>query len=358
METASMKTRSAARKFGFTLVELPVVSERKRAAFTLVELLVVIAIIGILVALLLPAIQAAREAARRTQCSNNIRQLGLAAMNFVSARKAFPVGLQGPSGCPNSGASKAPYSNVMIEVLTYIEQDNLNAQFNKTVGTGNVAGPNTNVPTIAGSIVAQVITNFRCPSTQLPPTIEVPGAGGPFVFGTNDYAGSGGTRIFDPLAADPTGRVNAACKSGSNDGLFNWANPGDTGVAIKRVTDGTSKTLMFGERMHEDQVFDNEAPLATAGYKMAQWCGWAWNNQKNAVGDVLGHTAVPINWKMTPGSGTQGQNDRIGAFGSHHSGGANFCFADCSVTFLRDDLDINVLKALSTIKGAETVDPP
>src|SRR6476469_1325288 len=98
-----------------------------KCAFTLVELLVVIAIIGILVALLLPAIQAAREAARRTQCANNIKQLGLATINFISAKKSFPVGLQGPSALHNSDpAYEGPvWTNVMVELLPFIEQTNL-----------------------------------------------------------------------------------------------------------------------------------------------------------------------------------------------------------------------------------------
>src|SRR5262249_34442484 len=111
----------------------------KRCAFTLVELLVVIAIIGVLVALLLPAIQAAREAARRTQCANNIKQLGLAAMNFISVKKAFPVGLQGPSvfhsGDPNYEGPV--WTNVMVEVLPFIEQTNLQSAFDKAHATGN-----------------------------------------------------------------------------------------------------------------------------------------------------------------------------------------------------------------------------
>src|SRR6476469_4181326 len=110
-----------------------------KCAFTLVELLVVIAIIGILVALLLPAIQAARAAARRTQCANNIKQLGLAAMNFISAKKVFPVGLQGPSVFHTGDAAyEGPiWTNVMVEVMPYMEQNNLQTAFDKKNPTGN-----------------------------------------------------------------------------------------------------------------------------------------------------------------------------------------------------------------------------
>jgi prepilin-type N-terminal cleavage/methylation domain-containing protein/prepilin-type processing-associated H-X9-DG protein len=343
METEVM-TRSVPRKSGFTLVEL----------------LVVIAIIGILVALLLPAIQAAREAARRTQCANNIKQLGLASMNYVSARRGFPVGLQGPSGCPGSTGAAPPYTNVMVETLPYIEESNLQTNFDKKVGTGNTAGPNTNGG--ADSIAAQVIKTFKCPSTVLPPTNTVSG----FVFGTTDYAGNGGTQVFDPLLApvsQPT-RTSPACKtkgpnSIGNDGLFNWVNPKDTGTAIKKVTDGTSHTLMFGERNREDPQFNIIYPA----FPIDQWCGWAWTDQKNAVGDFLGHAAKPINWKIpptpvAPDTTDQERYDRTSNWGSYHSGGANFCFADCSVTFLRDDIDLTTLQALSTINGSETIPTP
>ncbi len=177
-----MGPRFVARKFGFTLVEL----------------LVVIAIIGILVALLLPAIQAAREAARRTQCANNIKQLGLASMNYVSARRGFPVGLQGISGCPGgAGVDTPPYTNLMVETLPYIEESNLQTNFDKKVKTGTTNPTGTNTVGGADSIAAQVIKTFKCPSTVLPPTNTVSG----LIFGTTDYAGNGGTVIYQPFAA-------------------------------------------------------------------------------------------------------------------------------------------------------------
>ncbi len=335
-------------------------SGREKCAFTLVELLVVIAIIGILVALLLPAIQAAREAARCAQCANNIKQLGLAAMNFMSAKKVFPVGLQGPSVFHTGDAAyEGPiWTNVMVELMPYIEQENLQTAFNKKTPTGNATGPNTRGPNDSTSIAAQIVSNFRCPSSLLVPQNNVsPG----YIFGTNDYAGNGGKRVFYPItdprrrlaAAKPPAGVNTNLVNMYNHGLFNIVERGDTGTGIKQVTDGLSKTFMFGERNRDDP--DNAVGRLVSGYALEQWCGWAWTSNVNSVGDNLGHSSVPINYK-TPQGTTDPRDawDRICAWGSYHSGGANFCFADGAVSFLPDATDLSVLQALSTIKGEET----
>ncbi len=328
-------------------------------AFTLVELLVVIAIIGVLVALLLPAIQAAREAARRTQCANNQKQLGLAALNYLSGKRNFPVGLHGPyllaTGRVKFNSPDSAYTNVMVELLPFIEQGNLQSNFDKSKPTGNSAGPNTSPAGSSDTVAAQVIENFLCPDTQLPRQNTVDG----FVFGTNDYAGNGGTRIYHPATAAKSGPLkglmNPAAKS-VNDGLFNLVEPNEVGVAIRQVTDGMSKTLMFGERNHEDPEFDRLYPSQT--YPLAGWCGWAWTSATNSVGDYLGHSAVPINYMIPEGSsGTDVVWDRLSAWGSYHPGGANFCKADGSVSFYADSMELAVLQALSTIRGEETIGP-
>jgi prepilin-type N-terminal cleavage/methylation domain-containing protein/prepilin-type processing-associated H-X9-DG protein len=334
-------------------------SRGRKCAFTLVELLVVIAIIGILVALLLPAIQAAREAARKIQCANNIKQLGLATMNFISAKKAFPVGLQGPSALHvGVAAYEGPvWTNLFVEVLPYIEQANLQSAFDKTVPTGNAVSKNTIGPGNTTSIASQIVVNFRCPSSQVPPQNNIDG----FIFGVNDYAGNGGVRIYHPTDASlPDTKVLSAAKyyQGQlwNGGLFNIVERGDSGTGIRQVTDGLSKTLMFGERNHLDPD-GNVASLTS--YPLEGWCGWAWTKVVNSVGDNLGHSPVPINYVLpADNKQTLAARNRICNWGSLHSGGANFCLADGSVNFYADSMDLTVLQALATIQGGETASAP
>ncbi|HEY2761512.1 MAG TPA: DUF1559 domain-containing protein, partial [Pirellulales bacterium] len=141
-------------RFGFTLVELPTVSRRERSAFTLVELLVVVAIIGILIALLLPAVQAAREAARRTQCLSGLKQLGVAAQNYHSTYRTFPVGMWMKPGLTYTE------STFFVRLLPYLEEQSLYDKWDfKT--------PVTNASTsLANSRAATKISSLLCPSDQ------------------------------------------------------------------------------------------------------------------------------------------------------------------------------------------------
>lgn len=339
-------------RFNPNVIRLKVI----RVGFTLIELLVVIAIIAILIGLLLPAVQKVREAANRTRCQNNLKQLGLAAMNFESAEGRFPVGL---SRGPSSILPEKLWTNCLVDLLPYIEQDNLQRNFNKTTATGNFVNPN-----VTNGITQQVVKIFLCPSSILSsqPVALVNGTGGPFRFAANSYAGNGGIWVYHPTAADvsevPPRPANAAFAA-NNQGIFAI----DSRVTIADVTDGTSNTMMWGERSHLDREFDRIYDSPTP-FPIIGWSGWAWTSSVNSVGDYLFHTAVPINYQVPPtaplrsvnaAAANQFINRRIGALGSQHPQSINVSFCDGSVRSLRSSTTLNVLQALSTRNGGEVV---
>jgi prepilin-type N-terminal cleavage/methylation domain-containing protein/prepilin-type processing-associated H-X9-DG protein len=318
----------------------------KRKGFTLIELLVVIAIIAILIGLLLPAVQKVREAAARMQCSNNLKQLGLAAHTHHDAYKRFPPGINLPIST-QSGAvfptntlvtsgkiGQPPVAGQFfswIEALfPFMEQDNLYRNLNLTQREfANTNGPN--------SFGAQIVPILLCPSDPLDNQVSTFVSGGTtFYFGLNSYGANGGTRAW-------------FVSSMTIDGMF-YIN---SKVKIPGITDGTSNTLLFGERYHNDPAY---TAISTLG-------GWAWANF-DAGQDYLFSTPVPVNFLLPPGTKTGSplfpEDDRVCAFGSGHTGGANFCFTDGSVRFLTltSNADLPLLQALSTRAGGEVVNVP
>jgi prepilin-type N-terminal cleavage/methylation domain-containing protein/prepilin-type processing-associated H-X9-DG protein len=331
----------------------------RRRGFTLIELLVVIAIIAVLIALLLPAVQAAREAARRASCVNNMKQLGLAAMNYHDIVGKFPTGMYlHPVFGPTSGQA---WNNAswLVLLLPQMEQQPLfnSVNFSKMFGT-NISGGWRWSPLYAGNdnmtVRLTVLNSLICPSDPSP-NIDATNADdliGLTAAGTS-YVGNLGDNCL--ACADPVGGrlgvvivcadLNLPCRlpqlgharvtdpqvdngSPAGSGIF-WA--WGSNVGINMVTDGTSNTFMAGEQIRA----------------ITRWNAWVQANQS------IGSTAVPLNYKLVPPNVENWT--RQYTFRSLHPGGANFVFTDGSVKFVKTTINFNIYQALSTRDKGEIV---
>ncbi len=303
-------------------------------AFTLVELLVVIAIIGILVALLLPAIQAAREAARRSQCLNNMKQIGIAGQLHHDAKKFFPPGISVPIGagdgeissgsCPPGGclpqAITGKWGSWLTWILPYMEEDVL---FSKL----NLAGREYGYCTGPDSWGAKVIPGYICPSDEA--TTKTIVYQGNYYFGIISYFANAGTKAWPVSVA-------------TFDGVMFY----NSRVKLSKITDGASHTLLAGERYSFD-------PTWTANTPLSDFRGWAWCNY-NSGQDHFADTTWPINSTAR----VIGNDARKNNFGSGHPGGANFVFCDGSGGFftLTGAGDLVALQRLSTRADGAVID--
>jgi prepilin-type N-terminal cleavage/methylation domain-containing protein/prepilin-type processing-associated H-X9-DG protein len=316
----------------------------KRRAFTLVELLVVIAIIGVLTAMLLPAIQGARESARRAQCTSNIKQLAMAAHNYHSAKKKFPTGAHLPV---DVGDRPTMGTNLWVELLPYIEEYSLYNKWDFDDNRNNVAGG-------LSATQAQVIRILVCPSDPLSePVWELVGGVGtpPWSWGyyaISSYGGSAGRRAIQAGPPPEFARL-------TRDGVFFIS----SNIRMKDITDGSSKTLFMGERNHDDPEYDRRKDIVWTGSgPMAGWGRWAYVAGSGVSGSVTLHSAAPINYHVPPDGNFSNVEDRAAAFGSDHPGGANFALADGSVRFIAEDLPLEQLQNLSTRAGDEVIEAP
>jgi prepilin-type N-terminal cleavage/methylation domain-containing protein/prepilin-type processing-associated H-X9-DG protein len=318
-------------------------AHKRRDAYTLVELLVVIAIIGILMALLLPAVQKIRESANRITCANNLRQLALAAHAYHDERGSLPPGVVIVN---TTGGRFAGGTNLWVELLPYLEQGNLYNRWDYNDYRNNVAGG-------TDTTTARVLKLFLCPSDALinyvfSLQLDDPFAWASGFYGLSSYGGNSGT------VSGGGGDFSA-----SLDGVF-FRN---SRVRLTDIKDGTSNTFLFGERFHRDPQFDRlTLALDPSFYPLAGWGCWAscWH-PLGSLGDVLLGTLAPINYLVPPNSNDSDfswEDFRLNAFGSGHSHGANFAFADGTVRFVTEHISLPMLQAASTRDGGEVADVP
>jgi prepilin-type N-terminal cleavage/methylation domain-containing protein/prepilin-type processing-associated H-X9-DG protein len=301
----------------------------RHTGFTLVELLVVIAIIGILVALLLPAVQAAREAARRAQCTNNLKQIGLGVLNYESSKGALPPGARQIIG-PDGFTITERNSTIMLFILPYLEDG---AVYERIEQDGYV--------TDDLEMAQTVIPTYLCPSQTHPQVIVRPGTenkpnGGDF-FASYDYGASNGSarRGNNPSCSCSQG----AAWNGFAIRVKRFPAPNDTDfsgpfwrhgqeVKVSKITDGLSKTIFFGE------IKPDCSQHASSG--------WLYTNN----GSGMFTTVVPLNFdSCAPASSPVDGCLKLCNFNSEfgfkgpHPGGVMFLFGDGSVQLLGEDID-------------------
>jgi prepilin-type N-terminal cleavage/methylation domain-containing protein/prepilin-type processing-associated H-X9-DG protein len=306
----------------------------RRGAFTLVELLVVIAIIGILISLLLPAVQAAREAARRMECTNNLKQIALALHNYHDTHRALPFGSGGRIGTP--GYAIAGTWPAMI--LPFLEQKPLYDRFNFKLAMDDPA--NTEA-------VQTIVAGFICPSDPKgsDPVLDnrAPGYNNPAKAMGLWYPGCMGPTHMDhcDFCDDQTPSATNWCCQGWNFGsTANGSIAAGTfagvfgrypkSIRFRDITDGLSNTLMAGETL--------------PGH-----CQW---NSAYAPNFTTTSTNIPLN-TMEDAGGSTANWWRTCGFKSRHPGGANFAMADGSVHFLAETIDFRLYNALGTREGGE-----
>ena len=362
--------------------------QKTRRGFTLIELLVVIAIIGVLIALLLPAVQAAREAARRAQCINNMKQLGLALANYESANSVYPAGTitrqENPLNCAatNRGFGLMAVVLNQMELGTIYNAINFNLPAGGTAAEIGVSGGYAN----RTAMITQ-INSYICPSDskQTPYELSTSANG----YAQASYAGMAGTlNTAQWFCGCPVSYVGGACTGRVHlqpDGMFSsnfW-------FKVSDIRDGLSNTIYMGEtsrfRNDPDQVFNTWSRCLYFGSNYpggdtTRPQGYAFSAIKiNAPFQPHDITAFP------PLSGTPSISDPVGGdadqwlfapgytmlgqygFRSFHPGGANFLFGDGSVRYLKDTIDmgspnyvqnnvnIGVFRKLSTRSGGEIV---
>jgi prepilin-type N-terminal cleavage/methylation domain-containing protein/prepilin-type processing-associated H-X9-DG protein len=308
-------------------------SPRRDRGFTLIELLVVISIIAVLIALLLPAVQSAREAARRAQCTNNLKQLGLALANYESSNGSLPMG-DSNDWYPEWGTHWIGHG-VFLSISQAFEQG---AIYNAT----NFSTPFFRDEQM--TVFAFAVGTLWCPSD---PTIsekfDIPdgnyvSGNHPYWVNYTSYTANVGT-WFHGTRNYPDGSYSSGpnpARSANMNGLF-W---NGSRVKLAAITDGTSNTIAFGEHAH-GLLSDVDTGVYDTSYERRYWHWWC----DGGFGDTMFSTMYPMNpqRRLKDSTWADSLNGSVAAYihaaSSFHPGGANFGFVDGSVRFLKDSIN-------------------
>jgi prepilin-type N-terminal cleavage/methylation domain-containing protein/prepilin-type processing-associated H-X9-DG protein len=356
-------------------------SSRKtpRSAFTLIELLVVIAIIAVLIALLLPAVQAAREAARRSQCTNNLKQMGLALHNYESTNGSFPPAGESTfypaTGNPETQFVDGAYSP-LARILPFMEGGSQFNAINFSLDYNDLTAAN-----YTGT--SAVINVFLCPSSvrsnadgrdALDPTdtgVKLFGKG----YGLQDYGATCYTDI-DPNGQPVTGtgatpyrnklsRADGLLKKGSTriaeilDGTSNTIAIGEDAGRDARFKSPYQETDQIGSTLKGDPVLQGYTPTRNVPGGYRRYWRWAEPDGSYGVSGAPNNKFLPSNEgtdfspNVVSAGNNAGNNDELYSF---HAGGVNCLFGDGSVKFIKDSINVKTLRGLVTLKGSEVLD--
>ena len=345
-------------------------SDHKRSVsgFTLVELLVVIAIIGILIGMLLPAVQSVREAARRIQCSNKLRQLGLGVLNYESTFGEFPVNQIGDGEFKGMGG----HYSWLVPTLPFLEQGNLHEQFDLTVNNGDGTGfliGDTHPNAVAA---ATSVDLFLCPSDAPSQDNTFAGSANP---ASSNYAGNIGWPSFaSGFSGERAGR--------SFNGIIPLVNPlrpvdwhGDSRSRLADIPDGTSNTAMISERLIQTAnsileirqsdprlgsrhiIPSQQEPLSMIANRLGSstdqhvvesaFTGRSWSSGYPLFAPTYVHILAP-NSILGHFSSSVSEGDFLVSPSSNHSGGVNLVRVDGSVSFINDQVERSVWWALGS----------